>query len=132
MPLVRYARCSSLEPGVLVAQVSNLSICSSGKRTRTTGNVPRPNQVGNLSYINFGVPADSPAEDSVMLATLDRISPQQAVRDLQSKSGTLLVCAYDSDEKFRSNHLEGAIPLSSFRAMEDRITSDREIIFYCA
>jgi hypothetical protein len=67
-----------------------------------------------------------------MPATLDRISPQDAVRDLRNNPGTLLVCAYDSDEKFHSNRLQAAISLASFRAMEDVLPTDREIIFYCA
>jgi hypothetical protein len=33
----------------------------------------------------------------------------------------LLVCAYDSDERFRGVHLEGAIPLSEFNLVEKYI-----------
>ena len=60
----------------------------------------------------------------------ERISPRQAHTDLAS--GALLVCGYDSDEKFQSNHLAGAISLAEFRAREDSVPKDREIIFYCA
>ncbi|MCB2216097.1 rhodanese-like domain-containing protein [Desulfofustis glycolicus] len=43
----------------------------------------------------------------------------------------LLVCAYDSDDKFRLYQLEGAIPLSDFTARLDAVDKDQEIIFYC-
>ncbi len=60
-----------------------------------------------------------------------RISPQQARQDMQS-AGALLVCAYDSADKFEHNHLEGAMALSSFRAQESSLPRDKEVIFYCA
>lgn len=49
----------------------------------------------------------------------------------QRSGQALLVCAYDSDDKFHSYKLEGAIPLSDFRAQLDSVDKDREIIFYC-
>ena len=65
-----------------------------------------------------------------MIATIDRIGPEQAKRDLTS--GAMLVCAYDSDEKFRKNHLEGANSLDELRARENSLPKDCELIFYCA
>jgi rhodanese-related sulfurtransferase len=65
-----------------------------------------------------------------MAATAERISPQQAKQDMAS--GTLLVCGYDSKEKFGQNHLEGAMSLDEFRSREGSLPKDREIIFYCA
>src|SRR4051812_46226710 len=62
----------------------------------------------------------------------DRISPQEARRHLQADPNALLVCAYDSDEKFRQNRLDGAISLADFQARERSLPKDREIIFYCA
>ncbi|MGA7277526.1 MAG: hypothetical protein WBW79_06270 [Desulfocapsaceae bacterium] len=44
----------------------------------------------------------------------------------------LLVCAYESDQKFYNVHLEGAIALSQFQAQLATIDRDKEIIFYCA
>ena len=44
----------------------------------------------------------------------------------------LLVCAYDNDQKFARNHLEGAISLAELRAKSADLTKDQEIIFYCA
>ena len=49
------------------------------------------------------------------------------------KNGSaLLVCAYDSDEKFRNVHLEGAMSLSEFKSKLNTVGKDKEIIFYCA
>lgn len=65
-----------------------------------------------------------------MPATINRIGPQQARREIAS--GALFVCAYDDDDKCRQNSLAGSIPLSQFRAQENTLPKDREIIFYCA
>lgn len=45
---------------------------------------------------------------------------------------TLLVCAYDSDEKFATYHLEGAVSLSEFKTKVDGLDKDMELVFYCA
>jgi 3-mercaptopyruvate sulfurtransferase SseA len=47
-------------------------------------------------------------------------------------SSALLVCAYESDQKFHNVHLEGAIALSEFQTQLSTIDRDKEIIFYCA
>jgi len=65
-----------------------------------------------------------------MSAAVERISPQQAKRDMES--GTPLVCGYDSPEQFEQNHLEGALSLDDFQSREGSFSRDREIIFYCA
>ena len=44
----------------------------------------------------------------------------------------LLVCAYDKDEKFEKNHLEGAISLANFREKVPGLAKDQEVVFYCA
>ena len=67
-----------------------------------------------------------------MATTIERITPQQARDHMRSDTSALLVCAYDSEEQFHQNHLEGAIDLESFAAQADTISRDREIIFYCA
>jgi hypothetical protein len=46
--------------------------------------------------------------------------------------GVLLVCAYDQEEAFRKNDLEGAISLSEFRKRKYPLPKDENIIFYCA
>ncbi len=45
-------------------------------------------------------------------------------------NGALLICAYDSDEKFHKLHLESAIPLSEFKALSATVAKDKELIFY--
>jgi hypothetical protein len=62
---------------------------------------------------------------------IPRISPDQAHQHL-TDGKALIVCAYDSDEKFRANYLAGAMSLQQLQALEDRLSPDQEIIFYCA
>lgn len=64
------------------------------------------------------------------MADIPRVSPQEARKKVAE--GALLVCAYDSEEKFNQMHLEGAISLDEFRSREEDFSRDREIIFYCA
>lgn len=61
----------------------------------------------------------------------ERIGPQEAY-DKVSAGGALFVCAYDSEEKFATSRLQGAISISEFRAMLPSLAKGREIIFYCA
>lgn len=60
-----------------------------------------------------------------------RVKPQEA-RDRVKTGGTILVCAYDSDEKFAVFHLEGAQSLSNFESLLPSLSKEQEIIFYCA
>jgi rhodanese-related sulfurtransferase len=62
---------------------------------------------------------------------VERITPQEIFDKVQSGE-IMLVCAYDSDDKFRQLHLEGAISLEEFKAKEDDLSKNREIVFYCA
>jgi len=49
------------------------------------------------------------------------------------KSGdAMLVCAYDSDEKFQKYHLEGAVSLAEFRTLVPTLAKGKELVFYCA
>lgn len=59
-----------------------------------------------------------------------RIAPPEA-RDRVS-SGALFVCAYDNEQLFRQNHLEGAISLQEFQSRLPSLDKGREIILYCA
>jgi len=59
-----------------------------------------------------------------------RISVEDA-RQKVSAGAALLVCAYD-DEKFKNNHLQGAVSLSDFRTKLPSLSTEQEIIFYCA
>lgn len=65
------------------------------------------------------------------MAEVPRISPSEA-REGVLAGTMLLVCAYQSDEKFRNNHLEGAIPFSEFEAKAPQLEKDKPIVFYCA
>ncbi len=60
-----------------------------------------------------------------------RVSPQEVMERVTSGSA-LFVCAYDDDEKFRNNHLEGAISLGEFKTKLPSLSKDQEIYFYCA
>lgn len=62
---------------------------------------------------------------------VERISAPQAHEHMRSHDA-LLVCAYDRDEKFHQNHLEGAIPLDELRSRSRALPRTQELIFYCA
>lgn len=65
-----------------------------------------------------------------IMAQHSLISAADAREHVQNGSA-LLVCAYDSDEKFTKYHLEGAIPLNDFKAKAADLPKDQEVIFYC-
>lgn len=67
-----------------------------------------------------------------MSSNLLKITPQEARDRVEADPPALLVCAYDSEEKFRLNHLDGALSLDALRSREPRLRKDAEIIFYCA
>ena len=60
-----------------------------------------------------------------------RISVEEARQKVNS-GAALLVCAYDDGEKFKNNHLAGAISFSEFMAKLSTLSTEKEIIFYCA
>ncbi len=60
-----------------------------------------------------------------------RITPEETFQKLRAGK-VLLVCAYDSEEQFRSMHLEGAISLSELKARLPALSKDQEVVFYCA
>lgn len=59
-----------------------------------------------------------------------RLKPKQV--EAKVKAGGLLVCAYDSDEKFARVALQGAISRSGFRKVQKSTPKDTPLIFYCA
>jgi len=65
------------------------------------------------------------------MAEFIRISVEEARQKVNS-GAALLVCAYDDDEKFKKNHLLGAVSLGDFRAKLPSLSTAQEIIFYCA
>ncbi|MBU0731176.1 MAG: rhodanese-like domain-containing protein [Proteobacteria bacterium] len=60
-----------------------------------------------------------------------RISCDEARAKVQSGQA-LLVCAYNKEEKFNNNHLDGAVSFADFSEMASKLPKDKEIIFYCA
>lgn len=48
------------------------------------------------------------------------------------QAGARLVCAYDSDEIFEKNHLDGAMSLNQLKSLGTQISKEDELIFYCA
>jgi hypothetical protein len=65
------------------------------------------------------------------MANPEFVSPEETHQKLET-GAALLVCAYDSDEKFKANSLEGAISLDAFQSKVTSLPKDQEIIFYCA
>jgi len=65
------------------------------------------------------------------MTKVSRITPEETYQKLRVENA-LLVCAYDSEEQFRSLRLEGAISLPEFRAKLPSLSKDQEIVFYCA
>lgn len=65
------------------------------------------------------------------MSEVKRISAE-ATRAAVVGGKSLLICAYESDEKFQSFHLEGAISFSDFNNRIDGLEKDTDIIFYCA
>lgn len=60
-----------------------------------------------------------------------RVSPQDAHKAVKA-GDTLLVCAYENEDKCKKMKLEGAIFLKEFEAKLPSLSKDQEIIFYCA
>ena len=58
--------------------------------------------------------------------------PPEDVREKVTGGKALFVCGYDDADKFRDNHLEGAISFAEFKSKLPSLNKDREIIFYCA
>jgi hypothetical protein len=60
-----------------------------------------------------------------------RITVNEA-RQKVTSGQALLVCAYDDADKFKKNHLEGALSFSELLSKLTALDKSREIIFYCA
>jgi hypothetical protein len=65
------------------------------------------------------------------MSEVARISVQEAQKKVAAGQA-LLVCAYDNDEKFARNHLDGAISFAELGGKSESLPMDQEIIFYCA
>lgn len=60
------------------------------------------------------------------------ISAYDAHELLRTDPAAILVCAYEKEEDFRRNDLEGAMSLNEFHRREDTFPKDENIVFYCA
>jgi hypothetical protein len=63
------------------------------------------------------------------MASPKRISAEEVRSKLQSGKA-LLVCAYESDAKFRDTALEGAISFSEYERRKASLPRDVELVFY--
>ncbi len=59
-----------------------------------------------------------------------RVSAEEVRGRLQSGEQFLLVCAYESDVKFRQAALDGAISFSEFERRKASLPRDLELVFY--
>ncbi len=60
-----------------------------------------------------------------------RIDAEEVYAKVKAENA-LLVCAYESDEKYEKYKLDGSIPFSKFKAMLPSLPKTQEIIFFCA
>lgn len=65
------------------------------------------------------------------MSDVARVSAIEIRAHVQS-GDALLVCAYDSDEKFKANHLEGAVSFAEFQTMVSTLAKNKELVFFCA
>jgi rhodanese-related sulfurtransferase len=63
---------------------------------------------------------------------VNTISVQDAHELLKNDPAAVRVCAYEKEEEFQQNDLEGAISLNQFRKQKNSISQDETVIFYCA
>ena len=63
------------------------------------------------------------------MAAPRRVSAEEVRARLQSGKA-ILVCAYESDAKFRDTALDGAISLSEFERRKASLPRDVELVFY--
>lgn len=64
------------------------------------------------------------------MRNIKRIEPSEARQHVIS--GAILVCAYENEELFLRNPLEGAISLQEFQSRLETFNKSQELLFYCA
>ena len=62
---------------------------------------------------------------------ITRVSPEQA-RKIVFEGNGILACAYESEEKFQQNRLEGAISFQELNGRLSSLSKQQDIILYCA
>jgi len=60
-----------------------------------------------------------------------RINAEEVYTKVKTNDA-LLVCAYESDEKYAQSNIDGSIPFSKFMGMLPSMPKTQEIIFFCA
>ena len=80
--------------------------------------------------VTVGFHSPSMASSTKAVAEINRISPDEAMKKVQSGEA-LLVCAY-GDEQCNTMLFEGALLRSEFESKLDTLPKTREIIFYCS
>ncbi len=65
------------------------------------------------------------------MKTPSRISAEEVYAKVKTDNA-LLVCAYESDEKYEKYKIDGSLPFSKFAAMLSSLPKTQEIIFFCA
>jgi hypothetical protein len=80
--------------------------------------------------VTLGFYTPSMASSTKAVAEMNRISPDEAMKKIQSGEA-LLVCAY-GDEKCKTILLEGALLRSELESKLDTLSKTQEIIFYCS
>lgn len=70
-------------------------------------------------------------ERGLHMGEIARTNPADARRAVLA-GRALLVCAYDSEEKFGQMQLEGSVSLGQFRERLPTLDKAQEVVFYCA
>lgn len=65
------------------------------------------------------------------MGEIARITPVEARRAVMA-GRALLVCAYDSEEKYGQVQLEGSVSLAQLRERLPALDKGQELVFYCA
>jgi hypothetical protein len=65
------------------------------------------------------------------MAEAIRTTPEETFQKLRAGKA-LLVCAYDSEERFRNLQLKRAISFSELKSKLPALPKDQEIVLYCA
>jgi len=68
--------------------------------------------------------------DSKNTEKVPRVSAEKA-RESNISGNSLLVCAYDNEDKCNTLRLDGAMTLQEFETTLPTLPKEKEIIFYC-
>ena len=63
---------------------------------------------------------------------IPRISAKDLRRKMTGSQPPLLVCGYESEDRFREMDLEGSISWSAFQSRLESVSLGQELVFYCA